>query len=72
MAASKPQIDLYFGTIGFSYDGWRNKFYQRRTKVSSYLAYYSLILPAVEIVTTFHADLQTEKLWKSAPDVVHC
>ncbi len=62
MAAYKPRIDWYIGTIGFGYDDWRGVFYPRGMKASSYLAHYSLIFNAVEIDSTFHAVPRAENM----------
>jgi uncharacterized protein YecE (DUF72 family) len=62
MAAIKPRIEWYIGTIGFGYDDWRDVFYPRGMKASSYLAHYSLIFNAVEIDSTFHAVPRSENL----------
>jgi uncharacterized protein YecE (DUF72 family) len=62
MAANRPRIDWYIGTIGFGYDDWRDVFYPRGMKASNYLAHYSLIFNAVEIDSTFHAIPRAENL----------
>jgi uncharacterized protein YecE (DUF72 family) len=62
MTPSKPLRDWYIGTIGFSYDDWRDVFYPRGMKASNYLAHYSLIFNAVEIDSTFHAPPRVEIL----------
>jgi uncharacterized protein YecE (DUF72 family) len=62
MTAIKPRIEWYIGTIGFGYDDWRDVFYPRGMKASSYLAHYSLIFNAVEIDSTFHAIPRADNL----------
>ena len=45
---------LFVGTSGFSYSGWRGHFYPRRIKSEEMLAYYALQLGTVEVNTTFY------------------
>jgi uncharacterized protein YecE (DUF72 family) len=45
---------LFVGTSGFSYSGWRGTFYPRRIKSADMLAYYAQQLGTVEVNTTFY------------------
>ncbi len=47
-----PQF--FVGTSGFSYSGWRGRFYPRRIKSTEMLAYYAQRLGTVEVNTTFY------------------
>jgi uncharacterized protein YecE (DUF72 family) len=47
-----PQF--FVGTSGFSYSGWRGRFYPRRIKSMEMLAYYAQQLGTVEVNTTFY------------------
>lgn len=47
-----PQF--FVGTSGFSYSGWRGRFYPRRIKSDEMLAYYAQQLGSVEVNTTFY------------------
>jgi len=47
-----PQF--FVGTSGFSYSGWRGRFYPRRIKSAEMLSYYAQRLPTVEVNTTFY------------------
>ncbi len=46
--------NLYLGTIGWSYNFWRGKFYQNKTSPKDYLAYYSSQFNTVEVDSTFY------------------
>ena len=45
----------YVGVSGFSYPGWRGKFYPDGLKSEEFLAYYSQHLSSVEINSSFYA-----------------
>jgi len=47
-----PQF--FVGTSGFSYSGWRGRFYPRRIKTADMLTYYAQQLGTVEVNTTFY------------------
>jgi uncharacterized protein YecE (DUF72 family) len=47
-----PQF--FVGTSGFSYSGWRGRFYPRRIKSEDMLTYYAQQLGTVEVNTTFY------------------
>ena len=47
-----PQF--FVGTSGFSYSGWRGRFYPRRIKSEDMLTYYAQRLGSVEVNTTFY------------------
>jgi len=47
-----PQF--FVGTSGFSYSGWRGRFYPRRIKSTDMLTYYARQLGTVEVNTTFY------------------
>jgi uncharacterized protein YecE (DUF72 family) len=47
-----PQF--FVGTSGFSYSGWRGRFYPRSIKSTDMLAYYAQQLGTVEVNTTFY------------------
>jgi uncharacterized protein YecE (DUF72 family) len=46
--------EFFCGTSGFSYSGWRGRFYPRRIKSADMLAYYAQQLGTVEVNTTFY------------------
>lgn len=45
---------FFVGTSGFSYSGWRGRFYPRRIKSTDMLGYYAQQLGTVEVNTTFY------------------
>lgn len=58
--------NLFLGTIGFSYDFWKDTFYPNKTTSKNYLNYYSSKFNTVEIDSTFYR-IPTEKTvtnWK--------
>jgi uncharacterized protein YecE (DUF72 family) len=46
--------NLYLGTIGWSYNFWRGKFYPNKTTPKDYLVYYSSQFNTVEVDSTFY------------------
>ena len=46
--------NLYLGTIGWSYDFWKGKFYPNKTASKDYLAYYAQQFNTVEVDSTFY------------------
>jgi uncharacterized protein YecE (DUF72 family) len=46
--------NLYLGTIGWSYNFWRGKFYPNKTAPKEYLAYYASQFNTVEVDSTFY------------------
>ena len=46
--------NLHLGTIGWSYNFWREKFYPKKTAPKDYLAYYSSQFNTVEVDSTFY------------------
>ena len=46
--------NLHLGTIGWSYDFWKNVFYPKKTVSKDYLAYYSQQFNTVEVDSTFY------------------
>jgi uncharacterized protein YecE (DUF72 family) len=46
--------NLHLGTIGWSYNFWRGKFYPNKTTPKDYLAYYSTQFNTVEVDSTFY------------------
>ena len=46
---------MFVGISGFSYAGWKGKFYPRDLKNEDFLAYYSQHLNSVEINSSFYA-----------------
>ena len=46
---------LFVGVSGFSYPGWKGKFYPKELKSEEFLAYYSQRLNSVEINSSFYA-----------------
>ena len=46
--------EFFVGTSGFSYSGWRGRFYPRRIKSTEMLGYYAQRLGTVEVNTTFY------------------
>ena len=47
--------NMFVGISGFSYAGWKGKFYPRDLKNEDFLAYYSKQLNSVEINSSFYA-----------------
>src|SRR5207245_9747885 len=45
---------LFVGTSGFSYTGWRGSFYPKGLKATDMLGYYAGRLRTVEVNTTFY------------------
>jgi uncharacterized protein YecE (DUF72 family) len=58
--------NLYLGTIGWSYNFWRGKFYPDKTAPKDYLVYYSSQFNTVEVDSTFYRipTPQTVAKWK--------
>lgn len=56
--------DLFVGVSGFSYAGWKGKFYPKDLKSEDFLAFYSQKLNSVEINSSFYAP-PTESTVKS-------
>ena len=46
--------NLHLGTIGWSYNFWKGKFYPNKTAPKDYLAYYSSRFNTVEVDSTFY------------------
>ena len=46
---------VFVGVSGFSYPGWKGRFYEKDTKSDEFLAYYSRHLNSVEINSSFYA-----------------
>ncbi len=57
--------DTYVGVSGFSYPGWKGKFYPTDVKSDEFLAHYSQRLGSVEINSSFYAQpsAATVKNW---------
>lgn len=47
--------NMFVGISGFSYAGWKGKFYPKDMKNADFLAYYSKLLNSVEINSSFYA-----------------
>lgn len=47
-------LNLYLGTIGFSYTFWKGTFYPNKTPSKKYLNYYSSKFNTVEVDSTFY------------------
>ena len=47
--------NMYVGLSGFSYPGWKGKFYPKEMKSEEFLTYYSQHLNSVEINSSFYA-----------------
>ena len=47
--------NMFVGISGFSYAGWKGKFYPKEMKNEDFLAYYSQHLNSVEINSSFYA-----------------
>ncbi|HEY4657702.1 MAG TPA: DUF72 domain-containing protein, partial [Candidatus Bathyarchaeia archaeon] len=47
--------NMFVGISGFSYAGWKGKFYPKEMKNEDFLAYYSQRLNSVEINSSFYA-----------------
>jgi uncharacterized protein YecE (DUF72 family) len=60
-------VDLFVGTSGFSYKGWKGTFYPADLPASEWLKYYAERLPSVEINNTFYRMPKKEVLasWAS-------
>jgi uncharacterized protein YecE (DUF72 family) len=58
--------NLHLGTIGFSYNFWKSKFYPNKTSSRNYLAYYSTQFNTVEIDSSFYRipTSQTVENWR--------
>ena len=46
--------NLHLGTIGWSYNFWKGKFYPNKTASKDYLAYYATQFNTVEVDSTFY------------------
>jgi uncharacterized protein YecE (DUF72 family) len=63
--------NLYLGTIGFSYNFWKGKFYPNKTAPNDYLKYYSLHFNTVEIDSSFYripTEVTVENWRKQVPE----
>ena len=63
--------NLHLGTIGWSYNFWKGKFYPSKTAPKDYLAYYASQFNTVEVDSTFYRipTQPTVTNWKQqAPD----
>ena len=58
--------NLHLGTIGWSYNFWRGKFYPNKTAPKEYLTYYASQFNTVEVDSTFYRipTQQTVTNWK--------
>jgi uncharacterized protein YecE (DUF72 family) len=58
--------NLYLGTIGWSYNFWKGKFYPNKTASKDYLAYYATQFNSVEVDSTFYRypTKKTVENWK--------
>jgi uncharacterized protein YecE (DUF72 family) len=58
--------NLHLGTIGFSYNFWKGKFYPNKTAQKNYLDYYSSQFNSVEIDSSFYRipTPQTVENWR--------
>jgi uncharacterized protein YecE (DUF72 family) len=58
--------NLHLGTIGWSYNFWKSKFYPKKTPAKDYLAYYATQFNTVEVDNTFYRipTQQTVTNWK--------
>ena len=58
--------NLHLGTIGWSYNFWRGKFYPNKTAPKDYLTYYASQFNTVEVDSTFYRipTEQTVTNWK--------
>lgn len=61
LAKEEVVVNVYVGTSGYSYKEWKGSFYPQNLPDRMMLQYYSRILPAVELNTTFYR-MPTEKL----------
>jgi uncharacterized protein YecE (DUF72 family) len=57
---------LHLGTIGWSYNFWKEKFYPNKTAPKNYLSYYASQFNTVEVDSTFYRNptQQTVQNWK--------
>ncbi len=62
--------NVFVGVSGFSYPGWKERFYPRGTKSEEFLAYYSQHLNSVEINSSFYAppSAAVVKSWSAKAD----
>ena len=58
--------DFFVGVSGFSYPGWKGRFYPKGLKSEEFLAHYSQRLQSVEINSSFYAspNATTVKSWR--------
>lgn len=47
-------MQIYIGTCGWHYDGWRGKFYPREVKAGDWLEYYAGYFDCVELNSSFY------------------
>jgi len=61
---------MFVGISGFSYAGWKGKFYPKEMKNEDFLAYYSQHLNSVEINSSFYAPPSAAmvKSWSAKTD----
>jgi uncharacterized protein YecE (DUF72 family) len=67
-------VDIFIGTMGFSYKDWEPSFYPQKLAAGDYLGYYSGFFNAVEVDSTFYGipPLNNIERWKSAtPEGFH-
>ena len=59
--------NVFVGVSGFSYAGWKGRFYPKETKTEEFLAHYSARLDSVEINSSFYAtpSQATVKSWSA-------
>jgi len=55
-------MEIYIGTSGWSYPGWRNRFYPPEIKPPGWLEYYARHFDTVEINMTFYRSPRPETL----------
>jgi uncharacterized protein YecE (DUF72 family) len=53
--AKSLTMSTYVGVSGFSYPGWKGRFYPEETKSEEFLTYYARHLSSVEINSSFYA-----------------
>lgn len=71
MVFPKDKVQIFIGTMGFSYQDWRSVFYPSEMKSSNFLQYYSQYFNSVEVDSTFYGTprINVVKRWKAiTPD----
>jgi uncharacterized protein YecE (DUF72 family) len=59
--------DVFIGTSGWTYEGWRGRFYCRDLRKSDWLAWYARRFPTTEINGSFYRtpSLDAVRAWRT-------